>query len=246
MISSALPIGASGLRSSCASVARNTSLRRSASRSASAAARSSRSATSRSVTSLATESTEPTLPSTRHLGDEARLEVAQRARRVLEREAGLDSWPVSNTPADELVPLGAEIGRHAGLGVRLADEGARRLAGVGLDQRAHVGVAQRPVEAGEDERRVLDQRRELALAQRELAHRLLERGCRAIAIADVTADDQPAGRRPFMSRSVVSVVSTCSSLPSLRTCTFSPRHEPLAASSRSQRVRCASSYQRTA
>ncbi len=63
MICSALPIGASGLRSSCASVARKTSFLRSASRSDSSAARRSRSATSRSVTSLAIDSTDSTSPS---------------------------------------------------------------------------------------------------------------------------------------------------------------------------------------
>jgi hypothetical protein len=55
-------------------------------------------------------------------------------------------------------------------------------------------VPERAVEAREDERRILDQRRELALAARELAHRAAQRRGGVVALADVAADDEPARR----------------------------------------------------
>ena len=129
----------------------------------------------------------------RDFGDQPRLEVPDFAARRREREARLDDLPGLEHAPQEAIPLGAELGRHARLGVRLGEERDGGNAGVGLDQRADVGVAQRAVEAGEDERRVLDQHRELVLAARELSHRDSQRRRGPVALADVATDDQPAG-----------------------------------------------------
>ena len=82
MICSALRIGASGLRSSCASVARNSSLRAvglAQRRLGCAPVR--RRSRSCSVTSTAIDSTDSTLPSVVELRDQARVEHARRRRR---------------------------------------------------------------------------------------------------------------------------------------------------------------------